>query len=495
MRGAFPPLGFALLFGCSLPPLACSGGPFAKAFPWDEPLPSPIDSPVVDASRLHRFEFENGALLLVLEDKRLPAFSLGFTAPRGAAVEAPGREGVARYTADLMERGAGDRDALELAAAVEALGAGFSVSSGWDSFGVSIGGLSRDLPALFDIFSDVLLSPRFDKAEAKRARGEQLAALRTAGDDPDTLAGWTFSKTLYPEHRLGLPISGTSESVEKLDAAAARAFYEKIFTPRQGVFHAVGDVDAEDIRRRIEAAFGAWQGPVPVQTGPAPAAAAGAEAGAESESAAQAGWSAPRIVLVDRPELGQAHVVVGHAGIAQGAEDRDQVSLLNTMFGGGGFSSRLMARLRAEEGLTYSVYSNFGRRRGSGYFAIRSFTEVAELEPLLKGLFEEFERMRSLPPDEDELSRAKTLSTGRFALALETAGAVMSSLVDLEIYDLPRDSLDTYRGRVRALTADKISEAAERYLRPSHASVVIVAPADKVRTLLEAHGPVTLITP
>lgn len=493
MRGAFPPLGFALLFGCSIPPLACSGGPFAKAFPWDEPLPSPIDSPVVDASRLHRFEFENGALLLVLEDKRLPAFSFGFTAPRGAAVETPGREGVARYTADLMERGAGERDALELAAAVEALGASFSVGSGWDSFGASIGGLSRDLPALFDIFSDVLLRPRFDKAEAGRARGEQLAALRTAGDDPDTLAGWTFSRTLYPGHRLGLPISGTPESVEKLDAAAAREFYEQVFTPREGVFHAVGDVDAEDIRQRVQAAFGSWQGPLPAEVGAPPVAAAGAEAGAEN--AASAGWSAPRIVLVDRPDLGQAHVVVGHAGIAQGAEDRDQVSLLNTMFGGGGFSSRLMARLRAEEGLTYSVYSTFGRRRGSGYFAIRSFTEVSELEPLLKGLFEEFERMRSLPPDEEELSRAKTLSTGRFALALETAGAVMSSLVDLEMYDLPRDSLDTYRGRVRALTADQVAEAAERYLRPSHASVVIVAPADKVRTLLEAHGPVTLVTP
>ena len=466
----------ALIFGTLV--LGCSGGPLAPArHAWEEPMPPPRDARVVDPERLHRVELAGGARVLVLEDPRLPAFELGVMVPRGAAAEPLDEAGLAALTAELMQRGAGDRDALALAEAVESLGASLSVGASWDAMDASVGGLSRDFDALAAILADVVRRPRFEDDEFARARAEQLASLQQAADDPRTLAAWQFFDTLYPGHRYGLPSAGTVESVAGVTAEQVAAFHGRVFTPRGATFYAVGDVAFEQVRAALEAGFGDWQGPEPV----APVAPPPAPPG-------------PQIVVVDRPDLGQAQVAVGHAGIARAADDRLAVQLMNTVLGGSGFSSRLMKELRAEQGLTYSVGSQFAQRRSGGAFVALSFTEAARLGEFLDGLFVELERIRSEPPGEEELGKARTLRAGGFALTLETSSAVMSALVDLEVYDLPRDTLETYRSRVRSLPGEEVAVAARTRVRPEEAAIVVVGPAEVVVPQLEARGPVRVIT-
>src|SRR5262249_24602711 len=149
----------------------------------------------------------------------------------GAGVESLEEAGVAAYTAELMERGAGARKALQLAAVVDDLGASLKVSASWDTMSAQVAGLSEDHDALFDVLADVGLGPRFDRDEAQKVRAESLAALRQAADDPGTLLGWTFAKTLYPTHRYGLPEAGTPATVAKLGAEEARAFHRRLFVP------------------------------------------------------------------------------------------------------------------------------------------------------------------------------------------------------------------------------------------------------------------------
>jgi len=182
-------LAAGLVFGC------------AEAFrrpAWELPPPPAPDARVVPEGALHREELPNGMRVIVLEDHRLPRVALGITLRRGAASEALAQAGLALYMAELMERGAGKRDALALAEAVDRLGASLSVSSGWDSTTVGVAGLSRDLDALFAILGDVTLRPRFDATEAKRARAETLAAIEQSKDEPHTLVGWSLARTLYP---------------------------------------------------------------------------------------------------------------------------------------------------------------------------------------------------------------------------------------------------------------------------------------------------------
>jgi len=110
-------------------------------------------------------------------------------------------------------------------------------------------------------------------------------------------------------------------------------------------------------------------------------------------------------------------------------------------------------------------------------------------------LLAELERGVREPPDEEELSWARSLATGRFSMGLETSAAVMASLVDLEIHDLPRDSLDTYRGRVRALSEADSARAAQLYLHPERVAIVLVGPAEALLPQVEDLGPVEVVTP
>jgi len=454
---------------------ACASAPV-----WEQPPPPVIDAPVVQPGALHRAELENGLRILVLEDHRLPRVSFTLTLRHGEASLPAEQAGLASLTAELLKRGAGARDALALASATDELGASLGAGAGWDSIGVGVAGLSRDEDTLLAILADVVLRPRFDPREAQRARSERLAALERAKDDPATLMNWHAARALYSGHRYGVPSEGTPESVARFDARVARDLHRRFFVPNDAVFAVVGDVETQDVLARVRRAFGAWgRGPVVGDGEPPPPQVPPAR----------------RVIVVDQPDLVQARVLITHEGIARSDPDRVAAGLLNSVVGGSGFSSRLMARVRSDAGLTYSVGSGFSLRRAPGPFVTSTFTRVPEVRRVIDLLLGELERARSEPPSEAELVSARALAVGEFALGLETSGAVMSSLVDLDVYGLPEDSLDSYRGRVRATTADQTAALAQRLFHPERTLIVLVGPAAELTPQLEGLGPVEVIKP
>jgi len=460
--------------------VACGHWPFAEKPAWEQPAPPPPETPIVPPDHLHRASLENGLHVVVLEDPRLPRVVLGMAFRRGESSLPPETAGLASFTADLMERGAGDRDALAIAEAIDKLGASLSVAAGWDSLTVVTSGLSRDQDALLDLLADVVLRPRFDPTEATRARGEALAALERARNDPSTLTSWYTASAVYEGHRFGLPLSGTPGTVARFDAAAARDFHKRIALPNDAIFFASGDVKVDDLLAKVREHFGAWsQGTVMDVGAPPPDPAPPAR----------------RIVLVDRPDMVQARITLSHDGISRSSPDRIPVSLMNSVIGGSGFSSRLMETLRTSSGLTYSVWSDYSLRRSPGPFVVSTFTVVPETRKVIDLLVAELERGRKDPPAEDELAWARTLAIGNFAMGLETSTAVVQSLVDLDIYDLPQDSLDTFRSRVRAVTPGDVERVAHEYLHPDRAAIIVVGPAKDIAPQLEGLGKVEIVKP
>jgi len=467
----------SLLAGCAGP-----GGWLAPEPAWERPAPPPPEAPVVREGALTRQALANGMGALVLEDHRLPLVTLGVTVPRGAGTVPPEESGLAALLAEVMNRGAGERDALELAAAVDALGADLSISSGWDAMTVSVTGLSSDAEVLLGLLADVLLRPRLDPVEVERARREQLAAIAQSEDDPGSLVARAALAALYPDHRYGRPGQGTAETVASLEPGDVRRLHGEVFVPEEAVFFAAGDVEAAALLARVAEHLGpeAPAAAPPRPPAPAPPARAPAER---------------KVVVVDRPELGQARIVVAHDGLARDHEERLAADLMNKVLGGSGFSSRLMQRVRADEGLTYGVGSGFDMRRQPGPFRVSTFTRASEAGRVVELVLAELERIRREPPSEEELEDAASLAVGSFGLSLESSRAVISGLVDLEVYDLPRDSLDTYRSRVRALDVEDTAEAARRFVHPDRAAIVVLGPAETLRPQLERFGPVEVVQP
>jgi len=467
----------ASLAGALVPGCALVGGKPA----WEEPPPPPAVGPIVSAADLHRQTLPNGIELIVLEDHRLPRVALGLTLRRGAGSEPPAKAGVAVLAAEVMQRGAGDRDALALARVIEDVGGSLSVGASWDATSVSLSGLAKDRVLFEEILADVTLRPRFDAAEIEKARGEQLAALASAVDEPATLVRWHFLRALYAGHRYGLPESGSLETVRALSPADVRAYWDERFVSRNAIVWAVGDLDAAAFAREIEARFGGLPDrPASADTPPPPA-------------------TTPerrRIVVVDKPELVQAQILIGHEGIARSEPTRIPVDLMNDALGGSGFSSRLMKVVRAKNGLTYGIGSGFALREEPGPFQVSTFTRVESVRAVVDLVLEELEAIRAARPiDEEELAKFVRYSAGSFGLSLETSGAVLSSLVDLEVHGLPDDSLDTFRARVRDASLDEVRRAARDRLHPERAAIVVLGPAAAIVPQLEPLGPVDVVTP
>jgi zinc protease len=326
----------------------------------------------------------------------------------------------------------------------------------------------------------VVLRPGFDAGEADRTRGEILASIEQARDDPGSLVSRNLASVLYPGTRVGLPRGGTAETVANLGSEQARVFHERVFVPNNAIFFAAGDVDADDLLERVGAGFGSWMAGAEIEPGP---------------PFADPAPPQPTLVVVDRPDLAQAHITLAHEGIARTDPRRVEASLLNSVVGGSGFSSRLMRRVRSEAGLTYGVSSGFTMRRGGGIFSISTSTRVPEARRVIDLILAEIELARSEPPTERELEGAKALAIGGFSLALETSDAVVGALVDLDLYGLPTDSLDTYRPRVRATTTAGAAELARALLHPERFAVVVVGPAAALTSQLEGLGPIEIRQP
>lgn len=448
---------------------------------WEEPAPPPVENPIVATADLHRMTLANGLELMVLEDNRLPQIAFGITLRRGAGSVASAQAGIAMLASEVMQRGAGDRDALDLATVVEDVGASLSVSAGWDSTDVALSGLSEDRALLFQILEDVTLRPRFDPIEFAKAKAEHQAGIVAAQDDPATLIGWYAVRAIYDGHRYGLPLEGTAETVAQLDVEAARAYWVDRFVPRNMIFWAVGDFLAAELIPEVERSFG------------------GLPDVAVSENTEPTSARTPerrRIIVIDKPDLVQARIILTHEGIARAEETRISVDLMNDVLGGSGFSSRLMQKIRSDEGLTYSVGSGFSLRSQPGPFSIATFTRVAKVRRVVDLLLEEMQAIRGeRPVTQDELNKFISYNVGRFGLSLETSAAVLSSLVDLNVHGLPDDSLDTYRSRIRAVSLADVADAAKRRLHPDRAAIVVLGPAESIVPALEGLGEIEVWQP
>lgn len=454
---------------------------FAPRPAWEESPPPPAENAIVSSDDLRRVTLSNGLKLILLEDDRLPRVALGITLRRGAGSVDPSLAGVAELASELMQRGAGDRDALGLAKIVEDAGASLSISSGWDTTIISLSGLSEDRALFFEILQDVALRPRFDEIEFAKALAEQKAAIVAAQDEPATLIRWHALRTLFEGHRYGLPHSGTAETISRIDVDRARAYWVDRFVPRNTIFWAVGDFRAVELIPEVRRVFGHLPDvPVISNTPPTP-----------TRSPRER-----RIVVVDKPDLAQARVIVAHEGIARTEPTRIAVDVMNDVLGGSGFSSRLMTKIRSDRGLTYGVGSGFALRSQPGPFSVSTFTRVPKVREVVDLVLEEMEAIRAERPiGEDELAKNISYNVGRFGLSLETSDAVLSSLVNLEVYGLPANSLDTYRSRVRAVTLDDVVRAAELRLHPDRAAIVVLGPAEALVPELEDLGKVEVRQP
>ena len=421
--------------------------------------PGPIGFPPVVRDRL-----SNGLAVWVIERARMPVASLALLLDRGTSSDPADRPGLAALATDLLDEGAGERDAIQLADAFERLGSRLDLDVGPDVMRFEATTLSRFVAPTLELVADVVSRPRLGDADFARVRDLRLNRLRQLSRQPVAAADRAFLTAVFGSHPYGHGAIGTTASLEALELDEVRSFLGGAVLPGGSTLVVVGDVRAGEVMAWAETAFSTWTG----------------HGRSFDPSAGEPDGTAVTSVM-DRPGAPQSVLRVGHGGPARRVDEYHDLLVLNAVLGGQ-FSSRINQNLREEKGLTYGARTSFGFRRASGSFACETSVDANRTVEAIEAIVHELEQIReAMPVAEDEVTLAKAALCRGYARNFETAGQFARAATQLAIYDLPASTFDEFVPRISAVTADAVTEAASTFLRPHAASVVVVGDLARFR--------------
>ncbi|MBA2572901.1 MAG: insulinase family protein, partial [Gemmatimonadetes bacterium] len=304
-------------------------------FPTTAPALGP--APVIQVPDPVRRTLPNGLTVLYVTQRELPVVSATLVTRGGTSDDPANRPGLASFTSNMLDEGAGGKSALELANALDLLGASLSTGAGWDAGQVDLYVLRNNLPQALGLMADVVVRPNFPAKEVTRIRDERLTNLARARDEPTAIAANAYQSLVYgANHPYGR--FATAEATRGIDRGQLVNFHRSFYRPGHATLVLAGDVDPETMHPMVERAFGGWQrgtgGTVaPVVT-----------------TAPTIGTTT--IFLVDKPGAAQSEIRIGHPGVARDNPDYFPLLVLNTMLGGS-FTSRLNTNLRETHGYSY----------------------------------------------------------------------------------------------------------------------------------------------
>ena len=437
--------------------------------------PPPLKLPPIQTRTL-----SNGLAVWLMESHEVPIVQLSLVIRAGAAEDPPGRYGAATFTAAMLDEGAGSRSALEIADAVELLGGELTTGSSFDASAVRLNVPGQALDQGLPILTDVVMRPTFPEREIERLRMERLTTLLQARDDPSSIAGMAFARILFgPMHRYGTGLIGTETTLKGLTGNDFRTFHGAHYNPSISTLLVVGDVSGEAVIPKLERAFGQWK------STPAPRR-------AEIDPPPQP--KARQVYVVDKPDAEQSQIRIGWMGVPRSSPDYFPLLVLNTVLGGS-FTSRLNQNLRETHGYAYGASSAFDMRRSAGPFVAAAGVQTDKTAEALREFFNELEAIRK-PIDATELAKAKNYIALGFPAEFETSTDLSRRLEELAVYGLPMNYYEEYIARVMAVTQEEVQGAAEKYIHPSQAVVVVVGDRKTIEPGVRALnlGPVTVMS-
>jgi len=428
--------------------------------------PRPYHFPAVTRETL-----KNGLEILIAENHSAPLVATRALIRSGADRDTADLAGLASMTAELLDEGAGDRDAIRIAEDLGLLGASLGTGTDWDASYVSVDVLSRTFDPTLKIFADVVRRPMLPDSALERLRSERLMELLQQREEPAAIAGKRFSNLLYGKGTYGNSVIGNHDSVSRLKIDDVRRFYSGNFIPNNTAMIVAGDIAAAGVVDAISRLFGDWQ------RGPEP----------ERPKIAPSPIEKSRIYLIDRPNAVQSEIRVGHVGVPRSCEDYFPLTVMNALLGGV-FNSRINLNLRERHGYTYGARSAFAFRRQAGPFVVSAPVRNEVTLQSVTEVLNELRRIRTGDIEERELEDTKNYLAGVFPATVQSSSDIAGRLLDMELYDLPHDYFDHYRENIAAVSADNIARVANKYIDPERALIVIVGNASQIREPLGTLG-------
>jgi len=415
----------------------------------------------------------NGLHVVLAESHAFPKISAQLFIRSGNAAVAPRAPGLAEITAKVIRTGTASRTSRHIEEDLRRMGADAGTSAGADTSAISIGGLAEFSEGIFELLADLARNASFPEDQFERERRQKIEELRVERTTPAFLANERVRHVLFGEHRYAI-VAPTEAQVAAYQRVELEHFYKHHYAPSNALLIVVGDFSSEKLLKQVENVFGSWDAerPEPVISAAPPEA------------------SRRQVHLVHLPDTVQTQVLVGNLSITRRDPDWYRTVLANSIYGGA-FHSRLVMNIREQKGYTYSPRSGITALRQHGFFTVHAAVRNEVAAATLTEIFYEMDRVRSLPVSSEELESAQSYLSGVFSLGVATQDGVLGQLSTVYLDQLPDDYLETYRAKIRALTADDVLLAARRHFDSANSQIVLVGDREQLVEQAALFGPVT----
>lgn len=412
----------------------------------------------------YRHVLSNGVVAYLVEDHDLPLVNVATLIRTGSYLDPAGKEGLASLTgAQLRAGGTTSKTAEEFDEAADFLAANITSFIGGTQANTAVNLLAKDVDQGLALYFDMLKNPRFQEDRIKLAKSQILQNMERRNDRTDAIEGREWGRLMYGDHFSTKDT--TKASIESITREDMLAFHQKYYQPGGFIFAVSGDFDTKEMLAKLEAAMKGW--PVNKQAVPdVPKPSALPVAG---------------VYTVHKADVNQGRVSIGHVGGLRDNPDSYALSIMNDILGGGGFTSRIMSRVRSDEGLAYSAGSSFGMGvYYPGVFRASFQSKNPTASQAIDIVMEEINRVRTTKVSAEELETAKNSAIEVFPRNFSSASQVASIFANDEYTKRQPDYWTTYRDRIKAVTVEDVQRVAQKYLQPDKLVVLVVGNIDEI---------------
>ncbi len=367
-------------------------------------------------------------------------------------------QGIASLTTSLLETGAGNWNADQLAQRFDEVGAKFQYNTTRDYSSVSLRTLTQQ--NLFDqaltTFQQIISQPQFAQPEFQRIKNQTLIGLKQQLERPGYVAKKAFYQSIYGQHPYAHLTEGEQGTVTAIQLTDIKQFYQQYYVSRNAILVIVGDLTEKQAREIAETLY----------------------------KPLQLGKKAAKLPEVSLPSKGknqhiefpstQTHVLAGLAILSRKDPDYFPLYVGNHILGGSGLVSMLFGEIREKRGLAYSAYSYFTPLAVPGPFTMGLQTQNKQRTVATDVMLKTLDKFIKLGPTQEELTAAQKNLTGGFVLRFDNNRKLLNYIAMIAFYQLPLDYLDTFQAKVSQVSLDEIKTAFQRHINPDLLQVISV---------------------
>lgn len=426
---------------------------------------------------VEEFTLDNGITFYLVEDKELPLIRVNATVRTGSLLESIDKVGLAGLTGQVMrEGGTTNYPSDDLNLLLEDKAAFMSTFIGLGSAGASMSILKEDFDELLPVFVDLVQNPVFPEDKIDLAKTQAKSNISRRNDDQQSIAVREFQKLIYGKD---MPLTTQREyaTIDAITRDDMLAFHKQAFVGNNMMIGVIGDFDTRDMKRKLEDAFGSL------------------ESGSETNLLyPEINYNYPSTVnLVDKPDVNQSFILVGHIGGLRENPDYAALQLMNEILSGG-FAGRLIQSVRSDLGLAYAVFGEYSSNINyPGFFYVGVMTKSSTTAEAIDAMLVEVVKLQDTPVPSDELNEAKERFLNSLVFRYDSKRKILNERISNEYNGLPEDYFDQYVAQLREVSSADIQRVASQYLKPETVQILVVGNAGEIGDQLDKYGEVNMV--